>query len=258
MTRERSSERGRSRLALLLLLVAALAVALAVALFFAGSPVAFAPPVDSTVEMKEMSHEELPAFPWPPPKASGTRDLPLAWLVDASATATLADLDARLTSALDRLGYGERSYFGVPGGYALVTRLERIEDDGTPRAGPERWALDDARSTSFSLRDYLRALLLARPGHFRVFVFAVTPRAFAATGAAVGASEALAWIGAGFVRLPDAVGAIPLASAPFHCTVLIYEFERAAEADPAKVVVPGHVEARQHLVRAGLWGALER
>ena len=41
----------------------------------------------------------------------------------ASNWATLADADAVLTAALDQAGYTDRSYYRVPGGYALATRL---------------------------------------------------------------------------------------------------------------------------------------
>lgn len=204
------------------------------------------------------TRDEMPAFPWPPPKASALRDLPLVWLVDDPATSRLGDLDARLTAALDRVGYGQRSYFRVPGGFALSTRVERIAPDGTPEAGAERWALDESAARIFSLIDYLKALLLARPGRFRVLVFTVTPQSFATSGAEVSADEAAAWVTGGANRLPAALGAVELASAPFACTVLIYEFERSAESDPARVVVPGRLDGREHLVRAGLWGELAR
>lgn len=199
---------------------------------------------------------DMPAFPWPPPRASALHDIPLAWLVDQVATARLRDLDSRLTAALDRVGYGQRSYLWVPGGYALSTRVERIAPDGTPQAGAERWAIDEGAAPIFSLVDYLRALFLARPGRFRVLVFTVTPVSFAATGPPVTASEATAWVTSGVARLPAPLGEVELASAPFACTALVYEFERAADTDPARVVVPGRLDARQHLERAGLWKEL--
>jgi hypothetical protein len=201
---------------------------------------------------------ELPSFPWPPPRASALRGIPLGWLIDDSATARLRTLDERLGLALDHLGYAQRAYFRAPGGYALVTRIERIEPDGRPRAGAERWALDESAAGIFSITDYLRALFLARPGYFRVLVFTVTPQPFSTSGPPVTSAEAIVWLQTGFNRLPEEIAEIAVASAPFACTALIYEFERAAESDPAHVLLPGRIEARAHLEQSGLLRELER
>lgn len=212
--------------------------------------------VESKLEVVPLG-EVMPSFPWPPPEASGTYSIALDWLVDDPISARLRDLDGKLVAALDHVGYGQRSYWRVPGGYALTTRLERIQPNGATWTGEDRWVLQDRPAAIFSLVDYLRALFVARPGQFRVLVFVVTPQAFAAVGPEVTAETAVAWVGGGFTRLPESIGAIPLSSAPFACTALIYEFERAAESDPGRVVVPGRIEVRRHLELSGVWGEIE-
>src|SRR5687767_820556 len=64
----------------------------------------------------------LPAFPWPPPRYSAFATVMREW-VAAATQPTLASAAARLERAFDAAGYGERSYYWVPGGFALVSRL---------------------------------------------------------------------------------------------------------------------------------------
>jgi len=195
---------------------------------------------------------ELPQFPWPPPQASSRRDVPIDWLVTDRATATLGDLDRRLRAALSVAGYSGPSYFGVPGGYAVVTLLEQIEADGRPKTDPPRWSTASPRGASFSLGDYLRALLTAQPGYFRVVVFVVTPAAFATTGEAIDSATALAWMQIGLNRLPDSIAALPVAGAAYACTALVYEFERASASDEPKFQAPGRLGIDAHLAGSGL------
>jgi hypothetical protein len=78
----------------------------------------------------------LPRFPWPPPRASASYVLPDG-LFDSR---SVGEVVAAIISALELNGYVERSFFQTDAnGVALVTRLERIRDDGSAFAGLERW-----------------------------------------------------------------------------------------------------------------------
>jgi hypothetical protein len=46
------------------------------------------------------------------------------------------------TKALAEANYGKWSYSSVPRGFALVTQIEQIKDDGTPRPDPDRFSTD--------------------------------------------------------------------------------------------------------------------
>ncbi len=79
----------------------------------------------------------LPEFPWPPPAASASYVLPDKLLASYH---TVGDVVGAILGALERSGYVERSFFRTEaGGVALVTRLERINDDGTPYSETGRW-----------------------------------------------------------------------------------------------------------------------
>lgn len=113
----------------------------------------------------------IPSFPWPPPAASADEVIPRATLEQGAIPKSLGDVEARLASALRANGYVERSYYAVPDGFALVTRLEQIGSDGTSKPPPGRWSLSSRSASDFTLSDYVRALFTADPGYYRVIVF---------------------------------------------------------------------------------------
>lgn len=206
--------------------------------------------------------EEIPQFPWPPPEASARSNVPNNLLLRSDDQSepeqpTLADIESRISSALDAAGYTEKSYYAIPDGFALATRLEQIEVDGTPKAGLERWALGVGRLRDFSLIAYLKALFTANVGYFRVIAFVVTPHSFSYSDDRVGRDEALEWLRDGLNRLPPLIG--EQVYTPHHsCTALIYEFEKNDVEEQARIRTPGKLTGRIHLERSGVWGSLRR
>lgn len=216
-----------------------------------GSP----PPPASPSPPPPMAAIELsiPQFPWPPPEPTGRAVLDRDRC--AAGAATWGAVAQRLETALGQAGYFEHSYYAVPGGFALVTRLEQIEFDGTPKPPPQRWSADAPRHEVFSLRDYLRALFTAPQGHYRVIVFIVNDRAFASSGEEVSGEEALAWLQTGLNRLPPELAAREF-TANHACTALVYQFIRIAE-DEAVANPPGAAPVRTQLQRSGIWAGLQ-
>jgi hypothetical protein len=195
---------------------------------------------------------EVSTFPWPPPRASSQAVIDLK--AQGLSSQTLREVDSTISVALSGGGYDERSYFAVPGGFALVTRLEQTDEDGSPRPGAERWSVRVAPfSGSFTLNNYLKALLAATPGYFRVIVFIVTSVPFSQSSATVSRDEAALWLTQGLNRLPDEIGQMP--AWPRHsCTALVYEFETINSR--AVLRLPGRLTGRMHLEKASLLGAL--
>lgn len=68
--------------------------------------------------------EDYPMFPWPPPWTSAKEPIPAEYFRFGSDSSTLADIDRKLSRALETKGYFESSYFAIPEGFALVTKLE--------------------------------------------------------------------------------------------------------------------------------------
>jgi hypothetical protein len=194
----------------------------------------------------------LPEFPWPPPAASASYVLPDRLL---DGYRTLGDATGAILAALEQNGYVERSFFRTaPGGVALVTRLERINDDGSPSAENERWTASAQRQESTrSLLDFLQGLFFVDPGHYRVIVFVLQDLPFSQSAEVIVAEQAHAWLTSGANVLSPEIAGLPFAGG--HVTVLIYEFA----SDGSKVqVVTSQLTGKQHLEKAGLLTVLDK
>lgn len=201
---------------------------------------------------------DIPEFPWPPPAASAQYVIPKGILPRPDEDLHyLGDVDSRLTDAINACGYSERYYYAVPEGFALVTRLEQINEDGTSKAPPERWAPDLEPLHTFSLKAYLKALFMANPGLFRVFVFVVTPLPFGHSGAGISKDEIDEWTKCGLNTLPPEIGHRPF-TADCRCTVLVYEFEQSEPGAEATQNLPSSMDGRTHLYKALVWQELTR
>jgi prepilin-type N-terminal cleavage/methylation domain-containing protein len=198
----------------------------------------------------------LSLFPWPPPQASGFMVIPRSVMTPSSEALTFGDIDERLSLALRRTGYSEKSYFPVPGGFALATRIERILADGTPAAATERWEVTVGPLKRFNLREYVSALFKSRPGHFRIIVFVVTATPFSSSGPVVTREQAMLWLNQGANKLPSNLIAATYGM-DGACTALIYEFEKADDAAEPFQKLPG-LPGEQHLAKTQFLQTLTR
>jgi hypothetical protein len=194
----------------------------------------------------------LPEFPWPPPAASSFYVLPKSIFGRHTRIGQLVDA---IISALESAGYVERSFFRAEGnGITLVTRLERINDDGSPWPGSERWPTRGRQGdTATDLLGFLRGLFYADPGRYRVIVFIIQDTPFFQSAEKVTGEEARSWLRSGANTLPSEASEQPLGLS--NCTALIYEF---ASDGTAVRVVESRLTGRQHLEKSGLMAFLER
>lgn len=214
------------------------------------------PPLDEPVMTGAAGPEEtqIPQFPFPPPLASAFDTIPRDLLVVRKTHPKLKDVDVALSSAFAKCGYGEKSFYAVPDGFAMASRLEQINADGS--FGANRWSLETAPIRSFSITSYLSALFRARAGHFRVVVFVVTNHPFGQTDAKVSSDQATSWVKKGLNQLPKKIGDRDYTD-DYTCTALIYEFETLGGGQ-SRFVEPSEITGRTHLEKSGLLSALAR
>ena len=178
---------------------------------------------------------QLRALTLSPPRPSA----PLPYVISQSLFyrpgATLGDVRGKLDEALTGAGYDERGFYCVPNGFALVTRLERINPaTKAPRPPQRRWNTGaSGLASSFSLNAIIEALTRADPGTYRVLIFYVTDRPVTPTAAAPTATFGQELIERAGEELPP-----ELESAPYttrhRVKALVYEFQRrSAGAEPA-------------------------
>lgn len=201
--------------------------------------------------------DSLPIFPWPPPYASSWMVIPFEMIrTSFDELLTFRAVSQKFESALNLCGYSEKNYYAIPDGFAIVTRLEQINQDGTPKESQERWIVDLQPMRTFSLKDYLKALFTARVGYYRIIVFIFSPHAFSQTEVKVTEREAQAWLSPGGNALPSSIGRQEY-SEDYKCTALIYEFEQYNQGGKPEIKSHGRLTAKTHLVKANLWQSLE-
>lgn len=195
----------------------------------------------------------LPGFPWPPPEPSTRAIVPFNQL---NQFATFKDVDWIISTALTRSGYDERSYFAVPYGFAVVTRLEQINIFGKPDYS-NRWAseLSPIQLYDFSLSNYLEALFLAPQGYYRVFVFIITSDIIIQSGTPVSQSDVQGWITEGANKLPVWMETLRFTE-DHDCTVYVYEFIQSGIGSEPYQNIPSLTSGQKHLEETGIWQTL--
>ena len=198
----------------------------------------------------------VPAFPWPPPAASADTMIPNSWL-STGGGADLTNVAVTLENALRAAKYPKWSYSSVPNGFALVSQMEQIKADGTPSSEPARWSTDLPVVANMTLLEFVRALINAQPGYYRVIVFIVTNQPWSRTGTQPTGVEADRWLAEGFTWLPESIGKLPYGP-DYRTTALVYEFRKASKDAKATLLEPSLTSADDHLKKAGISEWLSR
>jgi hypothetical protein len=225
------------------------------------SPTTAPPPEASATSPSEYGErgleddEAMPEFPWPPPRASASDVIPRELLVGNATHPTLSTAAQAIESAFAQSGYGQKSYYSVPGGFAMASQIEQINQDGSPKESFDRWSLEVPPLRKWSLSSYLNALFTAQPGYYRVIVFIVTSKAFSQRDAKVTSEQGRAWVSSGSNKLSEEIGNQKY-SAAHTCTALIYEFKQTGKH--ADLVDPSQITGKTHLDKAGLMAAFAK
>lgn len=147
---------------------------------------------------------------------------------------TLGQVGERMARRLDDQGYGGHlSYFKIDGGFAIVTDVEQITNDGGTHADNVRWAAALASPRWFSL-DFFRSLLFARQGYFRVMALTVSNKSLGINHRGLSLQEARhwEWLGGSAADFLNWDVAKRTFSDDYFSTILIYEFEVVENREP--------------------------
>jgi hypothetical protein len=208
-------------------------------------PIGMPAPQSNIVLCEQFQRLPLPSLPdkIPPPSAIASVD----WRFELGSETTVATVADRLETVLFDAGYLSKSYFRLDCGFAIVTQMERIKDDGSPAS--DRWnTAVNIRLYSFDLVAYLRALITMPQGRFRVIVFFVTGSFEPPSESVTNMSTTQAWIRQGGPQMAV------LPETPYYprfsTFAYIYEFEKTPETQ--KFVEYSSLLGVEHLVRAGI------
>ena len=88
----------------------------------------------------ELSEDaDFPRF-WPYPKASAFHRIEFTDIIQPGGESLDYNyIASKLEAVLQQAGYSELSYYAVPEGFAILTRLEKINTDGSSLPEEERW-----------------------------------------------------------------------------------------------------------------------
>ena len=192
------------------------------------------------------SRGEMPEFPIPYPIPSTVDEIQLDKGILGE---TLGDVNNLLSNALDKCEYHRKSYFYISEGFALVTQLERIKEDGTSMPKEQRWVDEGNRIPIFSLSDYIRRLFLAEPGYYRTIVFLVSNQPLSASKTTVSKDDVYRWLDEGASRLTKDISEKEIAE-DYSILALIYEFRKSEGQHLAELLVPSKLQGRTHLVKS--------
>jgi hypothetical protein len=186
---------------------------------------------------------------WPPPTATAT------WIAEPSASSTPGDAERLIEGALRHAGYAEQRWFPIGAryehGFAVTTRLERIDEEGQPKSAIERWLSQYPDPASMLWLAGSAEPYLPGPGRYRVMLVAFTDLAAPFAGRPQRWDESTAMEG------PELRGTdFPLkrrAPADYRVCVYIYEYE-AKSADGAGRLVSqdADIRAAARLEKSGL------
>ena len=202
----------------------------------------------------------LASFDWPPPEPSARVVVPSriarGTLGD---TPPLGDIADRLTSALSEAGYLEYGFQSIGcDGFALVTRLERIDETGRPLDDDVRFR-PPGEDEPWTLTGYLSRLFYAPPGRWRQIVFAVTDLEFDEDRVtqAPSVNEADEMMREADVTTLPAEFDVLKWTGNHELHALIYEFEKGPGSRDVVRNLPSAIIGLAHLRGAGLYQRLQ-
>ena len=214
------------------------------------------PPVLASPAPPSPARSGIPVYPvWPP--ESPTWQFSLDRYIGSRDGLSLSSAGSRLQAAFESAGYLEHSYYAVPGGFAIITRIEQMDSAGNRLRGSERYELPGQRARD-SLTNILYSLFVnAPPGYYRYIVVVVSVRPFATRNTALDDDEALRRLRRGANRLSSAYRRVPFTD-DYNVDALIYEFRWDGGDSPVRMLAPGRVSPQEHLTRTGLARAVRR
>lgn len=161
------------------------------------------------------------------------------------------DFDWGLSRRLRQAGYEGLGYYRFNGGFAIVTAMEKFEDDGRPSPLPYRWATGDEPRIVTGSGDFFRAFIFPPEGNYRVFVFILSDKSFRFFPDEASRDIAKNWNFLGVNTLPREWAQVVL-SASSECTILLYQFRKDGKSKIPRLLHEGFLPITVHLKKSGI------
>ncbi|MEM6262533.1 MAG: hypothetical protein AAGI38_08505 [Bacteroidota bacterium] len=210
-------------------------------------------PAPTTSKLGNFTH-----MPFPPIAASTSDSIPQRFFKESKDLGAVAE---KLRSGLLRQGYTSLKYYSVPGGFALVTGLEKLDKEGGSLPPTERFSVSSIPDEVFSLRPYEVSMVFAQPGNYRLMTFVLAPRTFfdVRTNYDPMHWQVQAWQQTPLGELPSVVSSQRFTS-NYELRVMVYQYKKSGDEAPLLLPTgnPSVLPARVQLERAGVWRAVQQ
>ncbi len=192
----------------------------------------------------------IPSYPVWPPEAPSSR-VGLDRFIKARTNLSLYDAGQKLKRSFEDAGYLEYSYYAAPGGFVLVTRIEKISAKGDPLPGTERYKLPNQRNSG-SLTSFVRGLFLdAPPGFYRYIAVVVSDKPYRTSRKKLTSTEAGKRLTGGSNNLSAAYKKVAF-TRDHNVEALIYEFTKNTRTGKVRMIAPGRLTPKIHLAKTKL------
>jgi hypothetical protein len=187
---------------------------------------------------------------WPPPAATSL------WTISPSAN-TFGGVADLIASLLHRAGYDEVRWHPIGAecahGFAVTTRLERIDDDASAKPSSARWVSLYPEASTLRWLEGARAPRFPFAGRYRTFLIAFTDLPMTSGGRPTRWNEETVMAGP---HVPD-IGATPscrgrAVSTEYRIGVHVYEYEQDSWSTDGALLREPSRPAPVHVWRAGL------
>lgn len=191
-------------------------------------------------------------FPWPAPRPSDSH-IVNSYDMAAAGMTSFGDVQRHISATLSRAGALAPAHYVLSSdedvhGFAMVTRVEEIRQDGTPVRIAQQSVENE--SAGFSLGGLLRRFISAPAGFYRVIAFVLTDDTSVGEKRAVSRAEAEGWLQGNVLTLPPTIAARQIEN--HFLTILIYQFEKSNKQQPAILTFNPQASALTHLANSRL------
>lgn len=151
-------------------------------------------------------------------------------------------------------GYSNRlHYYYVKSGFAVTTSLEKINEDGSPASGDQRWAVSVGGNGSFSLYQTFKSIFFETESNFRIFALVVSPNNATVQSSASSLAAMNELIQYSYPSLPaDLENVVPPTKT---LSILVYQYKQSDIGKVPMLELKKPIPVQKHLTNSGL-GAL--
>lgn len=167
---------------------------------------------------------------------------------------TYKQVDNYLGNIFNSAGYsGRMHYYYVTSGYAVTTSLEKINEDGSPASGDQRWAVSVSGNGSFSLYQTFKSIFFETESNFRIFALIMSPVKATVQSSASSLAAINELIQYSYPSLPrDLEDVVPPSKT---LSVLVYQYKQSDVGKVPMLEIKNPIPVKKHLTNSRL-GAL--